>query len=76
MESNDGVSAANGPEHSRLFEFAGDDGSTSGLDDAGTYKEMLAAEVWIAHRVAIPFKVIRLDTRQVGGIGGGSGKRT
>ena len=65
-KGNDGVGALNGPEHSRLFEPPGNDGSASGLDYTGANEEVLASEVRVAHALLISFEVVGLDTQDAG----------
>ena len=61
-EGDDSVSASDGPEHAGLFEARTDYGFAPGFDNAGADKEMLAAELWVAHAGCILLKVVGLDT--------------
>src|SRR5271166_1211668 len=74
-EGDDSVSASNGPEHAGLFEASTDYGFAPGFDNAGADKEMLAAELWVAHAGCILGKVVRLDTELLDDfrVGGGDG---
>ena len=53
-----GVSAVDRPEHAGLFEARTDDGFATGFDDAGTNKQVLLAELGIAHALGMGFKVV------------------
>ena len=48
-ESQDGVGAADGPEHAGLFEALADHGFASSFDYAKSDKQMLVAKLGIAH---------------------------
>src|SRR5665811_2528842 len=74
-EGDDSVSASDGPEHAGLFEASTDYGFAPGFDNAGADKEMLAAELWVAHAGCILGKVVRLDTELLDDfrVGGGDG---
>src|ERR1035438_2623843 len=56
-QSDDGVGAANGPEHSGAFEPSTDDDLTTGFHDTGTNKQTLCAKGRIAHPLCVAFKV-------------------
>ena len=56
-ESDDSVGAADGAEHSGLFEALAGHGFASRLNDARTNEEMLAAELVVTHAPGVGFKV-------------------
>ena len=53
-----GIGSANCPEHSRPLETGADHSLAAGLDDARADKQVLAAELGIAHADSIPLEVI------------------
>ena len=48
-KSEDGISAANGPEHTGALEALTDDGFASGFHDAGANKQVLLTKLGIVH---------------------------
>src|SRR5690242_5190173 len=74
-QGDDGIGAANRPEHSRLFEAGTNYGLASSLNHTGANEQMLTAELGIAHTLGVPVEVNRLDAKLVGdlGIGGFDG---
>jgi hypothetical protein len=52
-EGNDSVGPADSPEHAGLLEPGTDYGLAPGFDDAGSDKQVLAAEFVIAHTFGI-----------------------
>jgi len=50
----DGIGSADSQEHTRPFETGSDDGFASGFNDAGAHKEVLTAELRVAHAVLVP----------------------
>ncbi len=61
-QGDDGVGAADGPEHAGLFESRADHGLAASFDYTGANEEMLTAELRVAHAIGISLKVIRLRT--------------
>ena len=60
-EGDDSVGSSDCPEHAGLFEAGTDYGFASGFDDAGADKQVLAAELGVAHALGISLKVVCLD---------------
>lgn len=71
-EGDDGVGAADSPEHAGLFESRTDRGFASGFDDAGADEQMLLAELGVAHSFGVGFKVIRLGAKLFQNVGMGA----
>lgn len=74
-QGDDRVGTAESPEHAGLLEAGTADRFAPGFDDSGADKEVLAAEVWVAHAGRISFKVAGLGVQLVGdfGVGGRNG---
>src|SRR5258706_515158 len=65
-EGEDGVGAADGPEHTGLFEAMADDGFAAGLDDAGADEQMLLAELGIVHPSGVGGEVVGVVAKFLG----------
>ncbi len=65
-QSDDGIGAANGPEHSGLLEAAADHGLAAGFYYSRADKQVLMTELGIAHAVGIVLKVVGLGTDRFG----------
>ena len=76
-EGNDGVGSPNCLEHPRLFESRTDYSLAPSFDNSRADKEVLTAELGIAHARSISFKVIRLGADLLGhfGIGRNDGTK-
>ena len=57
-ECQDGVRAANGPEHAGLLAAGADDRFAACFDDAGAYKEVLGAKHRISHAFLVVVEVV------------------
>jgi len=55
-ESEDGIGAAIGPKHSRLFQSRSDDRFATGLNDARASEEMLRPEFRTTHALGVAGK--------------------
>ena len=66
---NDRVGATHGPEHPGALETRSHHGFAACLDDAGAYKQLLLAELGIAHAFGITFEVARLGSDRYGQFG-------
>jgi len=70
-ESDDGVGAADSPEHTGLFEAAPDDGFAAGFYHSGADEQVLTLKLGIAHALGVVLKVSSLDSDGVGNGGRG-----
>src|SRR6266446_2647204 len=68
-QSDDGVGAADGPEHAGLFETRADHSLAAGFDHAGADEQVLTAELWVSHSLGISLKVFRLSANLVQNLG-------
>src|SRR6202795_449788 len=57
-QSDDGVGAANGPQHPGAFETSADDDLATGFHYTGTNKQTLCSKSRVAHPLCIAFKVL------------------
>src|SRR5437867_3269663 len=55
-EGNDGIGAADGPEHVRHLESSADDSLATGLYNTGAHEEFLGAIPGVAHTFRITLK--------------------
>jgi len=71
-EGDDGVGAADGPEHAGLFEPVSDDRLTAGFDHPGANEQVLFAELGVVHTSGVGGKVVGIVPDLLGqfGIGG------
>lgn len=53
MQGDDGVGAADGPEHTGFFEAGTDDRLTAGFDYTRANEQMLASKLGVAHTLGI-----------------------
>jgi len=76
-QCEDGVGSPNRPEHSGLFETRTDYGLAPSFDDTRADKEVLTAELGIAHARRVSLKVVGLGANLFGhfGIGGNDGTK-
>src|SRR6516225_11405454 len=74
-QRQDGVGAADSPEHAGLLEARADDGFAAGLDNAGTNEQMLAAELGVAHTLGVFLEVVGFVVKLLGGLRMGREKR-
>ncbi len=70
-EGNDGVCAADGPEHAGRLESGTDYGFASGFDDGGADKQVLAAKLGVAHALGIALKIGGLKAKLLDDFGVG-----
>ena len=59
-QGDDRIRTADGPEHAGLFQAGTDNSLATGLDHTRADKQMLTAELRVAHTLGISFKVISL----------------
>jgi hypothetical protein len=60
-QGQNGVCAANGPEHARLLATGTNDGFAACLDNAGADKEVLRTELRISHSFPVVIEVVGFD---------------
>src|SRR3984957_4628034 len=65
-QSQDGVSATNGPKHTRLFASRANQDLASGFDYASADEQMLTAEFGVAHPFPVVFEIANFDADLVG----------
>ena len=59
-QGDDGVGAANSPEHAGSLQARSDDGLAAGFNYAGANEESLLTKLWIAHPAGIGCEVFSL----------------
>lgn len=74
-EGDDGVGAANRPEHAGPFETGTDYGLTTGFDDARADEQMPAAEFWRLHAPGVSLEVIGFQSNLLNHCGMGGVER-
>lgn len=70
-QSDDGIGAAYGPKHPRLFQPRSDDGFATGLDYTRTNEQVIGAEFGVAHRLRRPGQFLPVGAEGVRGLEGG-----